>query len=561
MDHQSGWELNFMAVIKIRNVYCKNNKHNYQEIMLLRMRRILFKFLAFICICLVYTSCDQGPGTLEELLKGSMNIKVNPYERVPLGGLLTFRTDEECKVEIEIAGSIPVNKEFPAYNTSHSIPVLGLYPDTTNTVIVKLTTKNDRVYTGEIELKTSPVPDFFPTIEIVKTDRAQMEPGLHLIEMLIANNGKFLSYTIMFDDNGDIRWFMDMSSAGQIVYSALRIKNGNWLYLSWIDIWELSDLGEEISKEQLWKYAGNHHIIELEGGNLLIGGSEKDAKVVRGDGNESVTRYDFVVEWDRKANKSVKAWDLAEVLDIDRSVFSEDYNLDFMADWFHINCITQSVKDNSILASGRNQGVLKVDSENNLKWILAPHKAWGRSGRTGNGFNTSDYLLTAVDSNGTPFAKPVQQGIQGTEEFEWNTGQHAVKILDNGNILLFDNGLSRNFEEKPTYSRAVEYSIDEEKMTVQQIWEYGKSQGLEMYSAITSDVDVLPSTGNRLITAGNIRMSNSPAHSKIVEITYPDNKEVFEARVYFKDAKGTGERSWAQFDLVFRGERYPLYRD
>ena len=42
---------------------------------------------------------------------------------------------------------------------------------------------------------------------------------------------------------------------------------------------------------------------------------------------------------------------------------------------------------------------------------------------------------------------------------------------------------------------------------------------------------------------------------------YPDNEVVFEATVSFKDAKGTGERAWAQFDLVYRGERYPLYPD
>jgi len=273
------------------------------------------------------------------------------------------------------------------------------------------------------------------------------------------------------------------------------------------------------------------------------------------------TRFDYVVEWDRKANKWVKDWDLAEILDIDRSVYPEDFSLDFKADWFHINAITQSLSDNSLVVSGRNQGVLKVDSDNNLKWILAPHRAWGKSGRNGNGFETSDHLLTAIDSNEKPFPSHVQQGRQGNAEFEWSTGQHAVNVLDNGNILLFDNGLSRNFEKTPTYSRAVEYRIDEENMTIQQVWEYGKSRGLEMFSPVTSDVDILPATKNRLITAGNVRASSLPPHSKMIEITYPENEEVFEAHVFFKDAKGTGEMSWAQFDLVYRGERYSLYPD
>ena len=93
---------------------------------------------------------------------------------------------------------------------------------------------------------------------------------------------------------------------------------------------------------------------------------------------------------------------------------------------------------------------------------------------------------------------------------------------------------------------------------VQQVWEYGKVRGLEMYSPITSDVDVLPQTGNRLITAGNVRRSDLPPHAKLLEITHPDNQEIFEANIYFKDALGTKAPDWAQFDLVFRGERFQL---
>jgi arylsulfate sulfotransferase len=308
-------------------------------------------------------------------------------------------------------------------------------------------------------------------------------------------------------------------------------------------------------------YAGTHDIIELDEERFLMAGSKKDAMVRRADGIETVTQYDYVVEWDSKENKGIKDWDLGEVLDIDRTVFSEDDSLNFKADWFHINSIAFDPTDNSVIASGRNQGVLKVDDANNLKWILAPHKGWGKSGRTGEGFETSEHLLTAIDADGNPYPDPIQNGSRGNEDFEWSTGQHALNILSNGNLLLFDNGLSRNFETAATYSRAVEYKIDEENMTIQQVWEYGTSRGLDMYSPITSDVDVMPITGNRLITAGNVRKGSLPPHSKMIEITYPDNKVVFEANIFLKDANGNGEQTWAQFDLAFAGDRLPLYKE
>ena len=98
----------------------------------------------------------------------------------------------------------------------------------------------------------------------------------------------------------------------------------------------------------------------------------------------------------------------------------------------------------------------------------------------------------------------------------------------------------------------------EENRTIRQVWQYGKSRGLDLHSPITSDVDILPRTGNRLITSGNVRRGSLPPHSKLVEVTYPEGEEVFEAHIFFKDALGTKAQAWAQFDLVFRGERYPL---
>jgi arylsulfate sulfotransferase len=516
-------------------------------------------FILTIVTSLLFFGCETGPQPLDKLLEREIQVKLNPHEKVPLGAMLNFTSKEKCTVKIEILGEIPIERSFAEARRFHEVPVIGLYPDTLNSILITLTTNKGKTYTGEVQIRTGPVPEFFPDIEIAKIEKSQMEPGFHLIEMLIANNGKFLPYTIMFDDQGKIRWFMDMSSLGQIAFSAYRLRNGNWLYLSWIGIFEMDPLGKLIKQEQMWGNAGSHEIIELDNGHLLMGGSKKDSKIIR-DGREINSRFDFVVEWDREGlGRTVREWDLRAVLDVDRSVFPADYSLDFSADWFHINSVARSTNDNSIVVSGRNQGVVKVDYNNQPKWILAPHRSWGKAGFDGNGHETADYLLTAVDENEDAYSALVQEGIQGEETFEWSTGQHALTVLENGNLLLFDNGLMRNFKSDPSYSRAVEYKIDESNMTIQQVWEYGKDRKLDMFSPITSDVDVLPGTGNRLITAGTIRKSALAPHAKLIEVTYPDNREVFEALIFFKDALGTGAQVWAQFDLVFRGERYPLF--
>lgn len=514
-------------------------------------------YLLFITSVLFISSCSNEPQPLENILTGTIKTQLNPYERVPLGAQLSFVTKKDCRVDIEVLGDIPVKRSFPSFSKFHEVPVIGLYPGADNTLKVTLTTENNRIYSGELQINTDPLPAVLPTMEVTKIDRNFMEPGFHLVDMLIANNGRFLTYTLIFDDNGVIRWFMDMSDIGQIVYTTHRLKNGNWLYLNWQDLLEIDDLGQIVKKEQVQGYGGNHEIIELQNGRLLIGASRRDSKIIR-EGKEVATRFDHVILWDRNQNRTLGEWNLRDVLDVDRTVYPPDYSLDFASDWFHINSIAQSPEDNSLVISGRNQGVLKVDENNNLQWILAPHRSWGKAGFDGSGFETSDYLLTAIDANGKALPEEIQQGTAGADDFEWSTGQHAITILDNGNILMFDNGLMRNFKPELTYSRAVEYRIDAEKKTIQQVWQYGKERGLNMFSPITSDVDLLPQTGNRLITAGNVRRGELPPHAKLVEITYPDNQVVFEANIYFKDALGTKAEQWAQFDLVFRGERYLL---
>ncbi len=94
------------------------------------------------------------------------------------------------------------------------------------------------------------------------------------------------------------------------------------------------------------------------------------------------------------------------------------------------------------------------------------------AGLDGNGYETSDFLLTAVDSTGTPYAQQIQSGEVDSAEFDFPWGQHTAMVQENGNIFLFDNGFNRRFGLPPNdFSRAVEYRIDETNMTVQQIWQ------------------------------------------------------------------------------------------
>ncbi|MEM6771164.1 MAG: aryl-sulfate sulfotransferase N-terminal domain-containing protein, partial [Bacteroidota bacterium] len=145
-------------------------------------------------------ACNGDSGALEDVLRGDISASINPSGRVPLGGLLTFTTKEPVTVSVTVPGETPVTRTFDEASRNHTIPVLGLYPDTDNQVSITLATADGSTYTGVQSLKTAPLPATFPRIDITKLDRQAMEPGFHLIDLLIGNQGKFLPYTVMFDD-------------------------------------------------------------------------------------------------------------------------------------------------------------------------------------------------------------------------------------------------------------------------------------------------------------------------------------------------------------------------
>src|SRR5205807_8607414 len=50
--------------------------------------------------------------------------------------------------------------------------------------------------------------------------------------------------------------------------------------------------------------------------------------------------------------------------------------------------------------------------------------------------------------------------------------EHFARMLDNGNLLLFDNGNGRPAAEGGQYSRALELALDWSSMTATKVWEY-----------------------------------------------------------------------------------------
>ena len=166
-------------------------------------------------------------------------------------------------------------------------------------------------------------------------------------------------------------------------------------------------------------------------------------------------------------------------------------------------------------SSAKNKPDSTTNKPPNFRTKDSSRGAWATSG---NGVDLNQFLLQPLDQNAEAIInQEVLDGYEIDSDFEWNWFQHSPIILPNGNIMCFDNGSKRNFSTSPNYSRAVEYKINQEDMTVQQVWTYGKELGEEAYSHIVSKVCYITDSDHVIFAPGAISQ-NGPLHGRIYEV-------------------------------------------
>src|SRR5699024_11192638 len=150
------------------------------------------------------------------------------------------------------------------------------------------------------------------------------------------------------------------------------------------------------------------------------------------------------------------------------------------------------------LISARSQDIiLKIsypDAE--IEWILGADEKWPD--------DYKQYLL-------------VPEG-----DVKFPAGKHAMKIVDDQDfenhpalkdITLFDNNeiLTRgDLEASEKYSQLIRYTVNEEDMTIEETWNYGKDRGKEFYSQIIGNVQYLYYQDNIILNSGATEDDESP---------------------------------------------------
>eukprot|EP00913_Durusdinium_trenchii_P028401 g26629.t1 len=512
---------------------------------------------------------ESKPATFQPQFRARPRFKINPSRRVPLAALLEFETAQPVSAVIDvIEGETRTKLSFgEEVRKKHRLPILGLKPLRRYRFVLNLRDEAGRTarVDGGWKFNTPKLPIDFPPIRVVRSRPAKMEPGVTMFNVFqwvndVANEG--LGYIVAVDEAGEVVWFY---RADHPISDVKKLRNGNLLYLRqhrvhpWTASVEIDMLGNVVRG---W-YAGNR-VSRREGprGGIRLDVDTLHHDVVEtGDGtfraittevrrlpsfptSESIRNArhapanvvgDTIVEF-RTDGRIVNRWSLFDLLDTQRigygslSRFWDSRLYQAYAssggtrDWSHANSLQYLEKSKSMIISSRHQdAIFKIDgATNKIAWILANPQGWRLKWRS---------LLL----------KPVGK-------VEWPYHQHAPKLTSAGTLLVYDNGNYRATPFAPkrpatrNATRVVEYAINERARTVRQIWEYYGDSGQPYYCPLFGDVDLMPKTGNVLITDGglltdsaNRRTDKIPGdrqRARIVEINRRQrNEKVFEIEI------------------------------
>lgn len=466
---------------------------------------------------------EAGNYTLENPL-----VKLNPYLIAPLTAMILFETPVDTEASIVVRGKEhagDIRHTFPA-SKKHILPIYGLYADYENTVDIIMANGQKNT----VKIQTEPLHPDVPLATSIKTTAEYM--GNNIMFLTAAMRAMPVGY----DYAGDVRWYANKNFA----FDLKRMPNGHILigterlvklpYFT-TGLYEMTFSGK-IFKEFVLPSGYHHDQFVMEDGNILVQTFDFYSGTVE----------DMCVLISSETGEILKAWDYKTVLPQDAAGSgSQDEH-----DWFHNNAVWYDKKTNSLTFSGRHQdAVINLDYETGkLNWIIGDPEGWPQE-------MVDKYFFTPVGDN-----------------FEWQYEQHSCVVLPDGDIMLFDNGhfRSKNKEQylpnKDNYSRGVRYRIDTEKMTIQQIWQYGKERGAEFFSPYICNVEYY-NEGHYMVHSGGIGYENGEpcegmAVMKVMQPEFKDNVYTFNSiTCELKDDE-------LMYELqvpanCYRAEKFPLY--
>jgi hypothetical protein len=419
-------------------------------------------------------------GDLEEELVLSGLVAIENPANV-LSYFIEWQTEIPASTELEVdcddLFQVVVIEGEPIYETNHSVFLMGLIEGASCMLLARSVDQNGRSGAASLQLnEVGPLPEDLPAYTATTYQLEERATGWSLFgvssRQYAANESPV--FLAVIDDAGRYRWYHRREGTGPALGPwDVSLYNGNILAAGRGPI-KAAIIGW--SGELIWEAGFTmHHDIQpspyTEDALIYLGYSAQNCPEETIEGT--------VVEFDLISEQALWTWYVC-----DHYVPESVYN-----DWSHLNDVEPIVEEDAMLVSSRHQStIFKVNrTTGELLWILGGEQ------------NQFEFADDAVFYQ-----------------------QHAPHLLDNGNILIFDNGMNGVRE----YSRALELSLSFDATgspgRVDVAWDYTDEAH---YADARSEAERLEN-GNTQLTYSLLAETGE---SMILEVT-PFGEEVWELR-------------------------------
>ncbi len=436
-----------------------------------------------------------------------VEVEQNPSNLNPLSAVISFESRLNATSKMTLVGqdNNDIVKDFSSSiaTTKHEIEVLGLYNNYTNQVYIDSTFPSWGItLRKEYQLEVNHKYLYAFDVSVLSrsaslnnaTDEIYITGGTTGSGTGYYDEGDMKIASIGFDAYGKVRWMYRVELSGNLRPYPI-VYEGEKAIL-------VTDLKSN-PKVVISDYMGN--ILEtcqtsgvemLHHEGIYVGDGIIAVAETKNDLDESL-----FLEINVKTGAIEDTIDLDDIIDPDRT--QQTYGASG-EDRVHVNALYYDSDDDCYIVSMREQGVIKIrrgaTSEDDIVWWMTSH--------TDVGEEWERYLLEPTNF------------VNTTEN--WNSGQHAVSLLDNGDILMFDNHDQPlySYQSSSRVSRFLQMRVDEENMTVENIYQWQTPS--KDYSQYMSNV-LMTSSGESLISCWSMIQT-------IYEISYPDGDVLFKAQ-------------------------------
>ena len=337
------------------------------------------------------------------------------------------------------------------------------------------------------------LPDDFP--EFIINQYGETAPG-YVIGSVNSKNPNVGSYFVILENSGNPVFYSKTQSLGRLRCNGLFASSKNVPGQNKKVTWHLYEDFNEVDSFQM----GNGHLADSHDFQILPNGH-----ALMFSYSSHIIDMSEIVEGGHPAARVGGA--VIQELDVHKNVIFQWRSIDYipLTDTYqnitranfpsiHVNTIELDATDGSIILSCRaSSNVIKISR-------VTGEVIWRLCGK----------------QNEFTFINEHEENAPRYFKF-----QHDARRYPNGNLSLFDNGVNRNDTER-TYSRAVEYALDEENKTATMVWEYRNDPDFLAKSAGNA---IRLANGNTLIRWGAASSSGNAAAMTEVD---PNGQLVYE---------------------------------